>query len=54
MKAWHLSQPHFTGLALEAKIKIGVAKGKKHDKRTDMKEKDWARDKARIMKSNLV
>ncbi|MEC7939641.1 MAG: SsrA-binding protein SmpB [Pseudomonadota bacterium] len=37
-----------------AKIKIGVAKGKKlHDKRTDMKEKDWARDKARIMKSNL-
>ncbi len=36
------------------KIKIGVAKGKKlHDKRTDMKEKDWARDKARIMKSKL-
>lgn len=36
------------------KIKIGVAKGKKlHDKRTDMKEKDWARDKARIMKSSL-
>ncbi|USD65825.1 SsrA-binding protein SmpB [Vibrio sp. SCSIO 43136] len=37
-----------------AKIKVGVAKGKKlHDKRTDMKEKDWARDKARVMKSNL-
>ncbi|MDB1124670.1 SsrA-binding protein SmpB [Vibrio algarum] len=36
------------------KIKIGVAKGKKlHDKRTDMREKDWARDKARIMKSKL-
>ena len=36
------------------KIKVGVAKGKKlHDKRTDMKEKDWARDKARIMKSKL-
>ncbi|WP_261815828.1 SsrA-binding protein SmpB [Vibrio gallicus] len=36
------------------KIKVGVAKGKKlHDKRTDLKEKDWARDKARIMKSNL-
>jgi len=36
------------------KIKIGVAKGKKlHDKRTDMREKDWARDKARIMKSSL-
>ncbi len=37
-----------------AKLKIGVAKGKKlHDKRADLKEKDWARDKARIMKSNL-
>ncbi|GAB7218285.1 SsrA-binding protein SmpB [Vibrio comitans] len=36
------------------KIKIGVAKGKKlHDKRTDLKDKDWARDKARIMKSKL-
>jgi len=36
------------------KIKVGVAKGKKlHDKRTDIKEKDWARDKARIMKSKL-
>ena len=37
-----------------AKVKVGVAKGKKlHDKRADLKEKDWARDKARIMKSNL-
>ncbi|ACH65524.1 MULTISPECIES: SsrA-binding protein SmpB [Aliivibrio] len=37
-----------------AKIKVGVAKGKKlHDKRTDSKEKDWNRDKARIMKSSL-
>lgn len=36
------------------KIKVGVAKGKKlHDKRTDLKDKDWARDKARIMKSSL-
>ncbi len=36
------------------KLKIGVAKGKKlHDKRSDMKEKDWNRDKARIMKSSL-
>ncbi|CAM4101287.1 MULTISPECIES: SsrA-binding protein SmpB [Vibrio] len=36
------------------KIKIGVAKGKKlHDKRTDLKDKDWARDKARVMKSKL-
>ncbi|HHF0549136.1 TPA: SsrA-binding protein SmpB [Vibrio alginolyticus] len=37
-----------------AKLKIGVAKGKKlHDKRTDLKEKDWAREKARVMKSTL-
>ena len=37
-----------------AKIKIGVAKGKKlHDKRTDIKDKDWARQKARVMKSSL-
>jgi SsrA-binding protein len=36
------------------KLKIGVSKGKKlHDKRTDSKQKDWARDKARIMKSSL-
>ncbi len=36
------------------KLKIGVAKGKKlHDKRTDLKDKDWQRQKARVMKSNL-
>ncbi|MGF1908787.1 SsrA-binding protein SmpB [Vibrio kasasachensis] len=36
------------------KIKVGVAKGKKlHDKRTDQKEKDWAREKSRVMKSSL-
>lgn len=36
------------------KIKIGVAKGKKlHDKRDDSKEKDWQREKARVMKSSL-
>lgn len=36
------------------KLKVGVARGKKlHDKRTDLKDKDWARDKARIMKSKL-
>ncbi|MCR9297397.1 SsrA-binding protein SmpB [Vibrio fluvialis] len=35
------------------KIKIGVAKGKKlHDKREDLKDKDWQRQKARVMKSN--
>lgn len=36
------------------KIKVGVSKGKKlHDKRDDLKEKDWAREKARVMKSAL-
>ncbi|WP_342607407.1 SsrA-binding protein SmpB [Vibrio tritonius] len=36
------------------KLKIGVAKGKKmHDKRDSLKEQDWQRQKARIMKSNL-
>ncbi|MGX6655680.1 SsrA-binding protein, partial [Vibrio cholerae] len=36
------------------KIKIGVAKGKKlHDKREDLKEKEWQRQKDRVMKSAL-
>ncbi|MDY0970087.1 SsrA-binding protein SmpB [Siccibacter turicensis] len=34
------------------KVKIGVAKGKKqHDKRSDLKEREWQLDKARIMKN---
>ena len=34
------------------KIKIALAKGKKqHDKRETSKERDWQRDKARILKS---
>ena len=34
-----------------AKIKIGLGKGKKHhDKRATEKDRDWQRDKARIMK----
>ncbi len=34
-----------------AKLKIGIAKGKKaHDKRASLKERDWKRDKARILK----
>ena len=34
-----------------SKIKIGVARGKKeYDKRTDIKEREWQVDKARIMK----
>ena len=34
-----------------AKLKIGVAKGKKsHDKRASLKDRDWKRDQARILK----
>jgi SsrA-binding protein len=33
------------------KLEIGVGKGKKqHDKRADIKDKDWSRQKERIMK----
>jgi SsrA-binding protein len=36
-----------------AKLEIGVAKGKKvHDKRQDIKAKDWERDKQRTLKEN--
>ena len=36
-----------------AKIKIGLAKGKKqHDKRDDIKEREWRVAKARIMKNS--
>lgn len=35
-----------------AKVKIGVAKGKKqHDKREEIKDREWQRNKARIMKN---
>lgn len=34
-----------------AKVKIGIAKGKKsHDKREDIKDREWKIDKQRIMK----
>lgn len=34
-----------------AKLDIGLAKGKKqHDKRADQKERDWQRQKSRLMK----
>ena len=34
-----------------AKLEIGLAKGKKmHDKRQDKKDKDWNRDKARLLR----
>lgn len=35
-----------------AKLEIGLAKGKKqHDKRATEKERDWSREKRRVMKS---
>lgn len=34
-----------------AKLEVGLAKGKKeHDKRADIKERDWQREKGRIMR----
>ncbi len=34
-----------------AKLKIGIAKGKKiHDKRSSLKDRDWKRDQARMLK----
>ena len=34
-----------------AKLQIGLAKGKKqHDKRASEKERDWVRDRARLMR----
>jgi SsrA-binding protein len=38
----------------KVKLQVALAKGKKdHDKRADEKERDWAREKGRVMKSNL-
>ncbi len=35
-----------------AKLKLGLAKGKKaHDKRASEKDRDWGRDKARLLKT---
>ncbi|MEJ0041336.1 MAG: SsrA-binding protein [Rhizomicrobium sp.] len=35
-----------------AKIELGIAKGKKlHDKRETEKQRDWQRDKARLMRA---
>ena len=37
-----------------AKLSIGLAKGKKqHDKRADIKERDWQREKARVLKHSI-
>ncbi|MWB76830.1 SsrA-binding protein SmpB [Pseudooceanicola sp. 216_PA32_1] len=36
-----------------AKVKIGIAKGKKnHDKREDQAKRDWGRQKQRLLKEN--
>ena len=36
-----------------AKLQVGLAKGKqKHDKRAAEKDKDWVRDKARLLRRN--
>jgi len=35
-----------------AKVELGIAKGKRlHEKRQTIKERDWQRDKARIMRN---
>ncbi len=37
----------------KVKVEIGLARGKKqHDKRAVEKDRDWQREKARIMKSS--
>ena len=37
-----------------AKLKIGLAKGKKeHDKRATEKDRDWSREKSRLMKHSV-
>jgi SsrA-binding protein len=42
---------YFTARGI-AKIELGIAKGKKlHDKRQSEKARDWARDKARLMRA---
>jgi len=36
-----------------AKIEVGLAKGKQmHDKRASQKDRDWQRDKSRVLKSD--
>ncbi|MCO6523522.1 MAG: SsrA-binding protein SmpB [Candidatus Schmidhempelia sp.] len=55
----NINQEGYTVVALSmywknawAKVKIGLAKGKKqHDKRDDIKAREWERNKARIMKN---
>lgn len=54
-----ISRDGYTAVAISlywkhawAKVKIGIAKGKKsHDKREDVKDREWKIDKERIMKN---
>ena len=42
---------HLYFRAGRAKLRVGLARGKKlHDKRETQKERDWNRDKARLMR----
>ena len=42
-------------VAGKAKIEVGLARGKKqHDKRADERDKDWQREKARVMKGRRL
>ena len=34
------------------KLEVALATGKLHDKRATIKERDWNRDKARVMKAH--
>ncbi|MFP3028908.1 MAG: SsrA-binding protein SmpB [Arsenophonus sp.] len=57
-----INREGYTAIALSlywrnawCKLKIGIAKGKKeHDKRSDIKNREWKLDKARIMKNSHV
>ncbi|VAW61216.1 tmRNA-binding protein SmpB [hydrothermal vent metagenome] len=43
----------YWGKGSHVKLEIGLAKGKQlHDKRADEKDRDWNRDKARILKGS--
>jgi tmRNA-binding protein len=38
-----------------AKLEVGLARGKKdHDKRADTKDREWQREKARVMKGRQL
>src|SRR5262245_47465177 len=50
-KGYTLVPPELPWKDGRAKLEIGLAKGKKeHDKRATEKDRDWARDKARILR----